>query len=339
MGHGGKNSKFVYYAESYLSLCVPHFIQAQRLSLLKGRVSRRKDYAEIMERVGYYCKLVPGSFAESSCQARAGCSPAPDREKMIYLRDQKIKSPKVYVLDSFRYARFFPMSLKWCLCAGDVTHVPSIPSIVKSRPISGDNSNSVLMKLDKVRHFTFVRDKKDWKEKLDMVIFRGAIGQMEGNCYKKNRYDFLARYFNHPMCNLGEVPENGICVNNEWCKPKISIMEHLDYKFIMALEGNDVASNLKWIMSSHSIAVMPRPRYETWFMEGRLIPDYHYIEIRPDYSDLEDKLKWYIGHPEKAMEIIRHANEYVKQFRNSRRERIVSLLVLDKYFRCTGQQP
>src|SRR3712207_8514316 len=41
---------------------------------------------------------------------------------------------------------------------------------------------------------------------------------------------------------------------------------------------------------------MPRPRYETWFMEGRLRADYHYIEIADDYSDLEAKLKYYIDH-------------------------------------------
>ena len=62
----------------------------------------------------------------------------------------------------------------------------------------------------------------------------------------------------------------------------------------MALEGIDVASNLKWVMSSNSIAVMPRPTCETWFMEGTLIPDYHYIEIKPDFSDLEERLNQYI---------------------------------------------
>lgn len=78
-----------------------------------------------------------------------------------------------------------------------------------------------------------------------------------------------------------------------------TIREHLDYKFIMAIEGNDVASNLKWVMSSNSLAVMPRPTCETWFMEGTLIPDYHYIEVKDDFSDLEEKLNYYIAHPEK----------------------------------------
>ena len=80
---------------------------------------------------------------------------------------------------------------------------------------------------------------------------------------------------------------------------------------------------------------MPRPKYETWFMEGRLIPNYHYIQIKDDYSDLEERLTYYINHPDEAAAIIEHAHEWVDQFRDSGRETIISLLVLDKYFRCT----
>ncbi|MDD2650996.1 MAG: glycosyl transferase family 90, partial [Candidatus Cloacimonetes bacterium] len=93
----------------------------------------------------------------------------------------------------------------------------------------------------------------------------------------------------------------------------------------------------KWIMSSNSVAVMPEPTYETWFMEGRLIPNYHYIKIERDFSDLEDRLKYYIQNPDKAEEIIRNANEYVKQMLDEKREHLISLLVLDRYFRLSGQ--
>ena len=53
----------------------------------------------------------------------------------------------------------------------------------------------------------------------------------------------------------------------------------------MCVEGVDVATNLKWVMSSNSIAVMPKPEIESWFMEKTLIPDFHYIEIKKDYSE------------------------------------------------------
>ena len=67
-------------------------------------------------------------------------------------------------------------------------------------------------------------------------------------------------------------------------------------------------------------------------MEGTLRPNYHYIEIRPDFADLEERLNYYISHPEEAENIVQHAHEYVAQFRNARREQLISLLVLKKYF-------
>lgn len=211
---------------------------------------------------------------------------------------------------------------------GDITHVPDFPTIVKSRPIGDHNANSVILNLDKVRHFIFVNDKKPFAGKKDMLIGRGAVTQ-------PHRKRFQELYFNHPLCNIGQVNMDN--EGNKFLVEKMTIDEQLEYKFILSLEGNDVATNLKWVMSSNSLAVMPRPKYETWFMEGTLVPNYHYVLIKDDYSDLEERLTYYIEHPEEAIEIARNANEYVNQFRNKKREDVISLLVLDKYFRETGQ--
>jgi hypothetical protein len=105
----------------------------------------------------------------------------------------------------------------------------------------------------------------------------------------------------------------------------------------MCVEGVDVATNLKWVMSSNSIAVMPKPEIESWFMEKTLIPDFHYIQIKKDYSDLEEKLNYYLNNLNKCLEIIKNANKYVSQFKNKEREDIISLLVLKKYFYYTNQ--
>ena len=67
-------------------------------------------------------------------------------------------------------------------------------------------------------------------------------------------------------------------------------------------------------------------------MEGTLKPDYHYIEVKPDFSDLEEKMDYYTAHPAEAQAIINHAHEYVEQFKDKQREDIISLMVLDKYF-------
>lgn len=233
------------------------------------------------------------------------------------------QTPKSYYFDTWEYARFFDENLPLNFVFGDVIEVPAVPSIVKSRPVSSDNQNSVLLNLDKARHFVWVKDDRKFSEKKNMLIGRGAV-------YQQHRHDFFEKYFAHPLCDLGQV--NKIGGNADWIKPKITIEEHLAYKFILSLEGNDVATNLKWIMSSNSIAVMPKPKYETWFMEGLLEGGKHYIEIAEDYSDLEEKLSFYINNTAESEKIARNAKLWCKQFWDKNLEDYCSLKVLEKYF-------
>ncbi len=312
----GKNPKYRYYLKSY---CRQFFsikwIYRQRLNRLLAEAQKRKDRAYINDRVEYYNRLT---------------QPTKLPEKSPQIGELKLeKKGKVYYFDCFEYLRYFPRHLRWNYLFGDITYTPATPSIVKSRPIHSQLPNSILLNLDKVRHFIFVNDKLSFEEKENRVIFRGKVG--DG---KAKRIDFFNKYFGNPLCDLGDTSRRG---KPQWKTKKITIAQQLKYKFILALEGNDVASNLKWVMSSNSVAVMPRPEFETWFMEGRLIPNYHYIEIKADYSDLEERIAYYTNHPEEAIEITRHAHEYVQQFFDKKREDLISLCVLQKYFQKTEQ--
>src|SRR5262249_7549412 len=119
--------------------------------------------------------------------------------------------------------------------------------------------------------------------------------------------------------------------------PFLSPAEQVTCKYVISVEGNDVATNLKWIMATNSLCLMPASVYETWFMEGRLEPGRHYVELRDDFEDLEEKLVHYENHPDEARAIIANGQDYVRQFLDERRERLISLIVLHKYFVMTGQ--
>ena len=101
------------------------------------------------------------------------------------------------------------------------------------------------------------------------------------------------------------------------------------------MEGNDVATNTKWIMASRSLCVMTTPKFETWLMEGLLQPDVHFVHIEDDYANLDEKLAFYIAHPQAAEKIINNANQWISQFFNRKQELITAVLVLQKYFECT----
>jgi hypothetical protein len=308
-----KNNRPIYYTRAILRELLPDFFcRIQLKSKLKSQT--RFDIPYIQERVNYYNKL-------DNCNHQLKLLPKLSEFKFP-------KNRRVYYFDNYEYTRFFSKNLRAAFLSGDITHIPDFPTMVKSRPIGDQNANSVILNLDKIRHFIFVNDKKQFVNKKDMLVGRGAV-------YQTHRTRFLEMYFNHPLCNVGQV--NNDNEENKYLVEKMTIDEQLEYKFILSLEGNDVATNLKWIMSSNSLAVMPRPKYETWFMEGSLVPNYHFVLIKDDFSDLEERLKYYIENSDEAIEIVKHANEYVSQFHNKKREDIISLLVLDKYFMKTGQ--
>ncbi len=308
-----KNIKLFYYLGGYLRLIFPLLKNRNNyINRLLKKFNNEKDYIKM--RVNYYNKI--------------NYKISPDRD-WIPTSSMKIQNQgTVYFFDLKEYVRFYPSKFLVSFHFGDITKIPKSPSFVKTRPIKGDNENSVLFKLNKVRHFTYTNDRVKFSDKLNILIGRNAVQQ-------KQRIDFFKKYFDHPLCNLGQI--NSGTTHDIWLKNKISINEQLKYKFILCIEGYDVATNLKWVMSSNSIAVMPKPKFESWLMEGKLIPNFHYILIKDDFSDLEERLKYYIKNDSKAYEIIKNANKYIKQFQNKKREDLISLLILEKYFHYSGQ--
>ncbi len=324
----GKPIKFLNFLEKFLGLAIPDIYYRSRREKKLTKARFRPDYDYMLQRVSYYIRIrnswkISGrdNLTRSRSWIHYTGAVGNYRRKMFHT---------AYYFDQHDVTRWFPPHLRWNFCPGDVYFTPEVPTVVKSRLLAADNQNSVVLKLDKLRHFMYVHDTKPFREKKDCAIFRGKIRQ------SRLRTLFLQKFFEHPMCDCGVVGKNEGCPD-EWMTEKKTIREHLDYKFIIALEGNDVASNLKWVMSSNSLAVMTRPTCETWFMEGTLIPNYHYVEVKEDFSDFEEKLRYYINHPEKAEEIIRHAHEYVDQFRNDEREELLQLMVMERYFELSGQ--
>lgn len=324
----GKPSKALFFLKGFLKQCVPGWYYRNIGEKLIQSLNNRKDKAYILERVAYYNKVEKEQLLSDNIRHEHHGSYYIFQDQICHFGPSTFH--KAYYLDLQDVARYFNQSLRICYIPGDVYFTPEFPSIVKSRLLKPDNYNSVVLKLDKLRHFMFVNDRKPFTEKLNKAIFRGKIR------LSRQREQFLNMYFGSKFCDCGIVDKNSN--HPEWITPKKTIREHLDYKFIIALEGNDVASNLKWVMSSNSIAVMPRPTCETWFMEGKLTPNYHYIEIKDDLSDLEECLQYYIEHPDESQQIINHAHEYVQQFWDDERENLIQMLVLDKYLKTTKQK-
>lgn len=266
----------------------------------------------ILDRVNYYNRLERGSH------------PQP-----LVPISRVDRSRSRYFFDIDEYLRFFARSLRIDYVFGDVTKVPDRPSVVKSRPIEGPNANSVLFNLDKFRHFRSYHDPYGWDDKLPLAVWRGALNN-------PLRRALVERHGHSHFADVGHVGEvrDGLAP-----KPFLRPAEQLKCRYVISIEGNDVATNLKWVMASGSVCLMPRSRFETWFMEGRLEEGRHFVGLRDDFADLEEKIDMLENDPALARAIVEAANAHVAQFRDSRIERLVSILVLQKYFEATDQLP
>jgi len=308
-----KGKRVSFYARGALLDAAPYFLFETRLRRLKPQLEEiLSGESGLSERVAYYNHMPPGDVPpEARPISRIS------RRKSYYFYDLKIP------------AKHFGRSRRVNYKFGDVTSVPPSPALVKSRPIGDDNANSVLFKLDRLRHFdvNVLADTERFRDKKPAAVWRGSLNN-------EKRKALVARYGNHPSCDIGHVSRDSGAAGT---KPFLTIKEQMAYRYIVSIEGYDVATNLKWIMSSQSLCFMPRPKYETWYMEGSLQPGVHYVGVRDDFEDLGDKIAYYNDNVSEAEQIVANANAHFRRFLDSESEELCQLAVLYKYFRLTGQ--
>jgi len=94
----------------------------------------------------------------------------------------------------------------------------------------------------------------------------------------------------------------------------MSLEAQLQYKYILVLQGNDVASNVKWALRSSSVVVMPTPTVESFVGEGRLKPWVHYLPLAaPEQADR--LLAWARTNEHECQRIVLRANAFMRQLR------------------------
>ncbi len=340
-----KESRFIYNLKGIARAVVPRIFTQKKLetTIQKLLSIYEKDMQTISHRVCYYNKLstpfhIPTQQSDIPQQSTytGELPPYPSRLAHLTLLVPNIdilqhnthKAGSVYYYDSYEWTRYFPDSFRWAYMFYDVNQLLSFPAICKSRPIIHSNVNSVLLQLEKYRHFHFIHDPIKFEDKKDILLFRGAV-------YQEHRIRFFEQHFTNPNCDIGHVGKKDSYPH--WAKDKMPISSHLPYKFLLSLEGYDVASNLKWVLSSNSLCVMPEPEIETWFMEQKLQAGVHFASIKRDYSDLDSVLEYYKTHTKEAKEIIQNAHNFCKQFYDKQFEGLLNLLVLRKYFYLSQQ--
>jgi len=220
------------------------------------------------------------------------------------------------------------------------------PIVFKARKIIKSVNGShrpIIWPLRMDRHFhgplnelqTLVRDGNDtkWEDKKNVLHWRGT-----GNTNAKGTRAMFAKKFGD-VKEMDNMTIGLYTINSEsksqfnltrctYCvKPKQDMKTMLQYKYLLSIEGNDVATDLKWKLASSSVVFMPEPVIETYAMESKLIPYVHYIPVKEDGSDLLKQLQWAQDNDEKCRWISEQATKYMDKLYYSDQAKIDYLLI------------
>lgn len=225
--------------------------------------------------------------------------------------------------DDFRaYRQYFSPASKIHYCGEPGTLPGDCPTILQSRSIHVVNDKAILFKFGAKEFYPRIRDARRFRDKTSL-----AATAAEGH-QRTAQHDGIVR---------GNVRSDQDAAWHRPQKPMDSRKQLLEFKYILFDQSVSSTGNPKWIMSSQSLCMMPQPACETWFMEGCLRPHYHFVPLKRDLSDLEEKIVYYEDHPSEAEEIIENANIYAARFDDAASERLIACLVLVKYLFFSSQ--
>jgi hypothetical protein len=153
-----------------------------------------------------------------------------------------------------------------------------------------DRFQPIIWKLATHRHYEKIYEvyqtDTPWEKKRDCAIFRGQLtGSRDGydktlsdeeNCLRLKRCRLVYIHANSTLIDAsltstrGRLPDvlNGVPLMTR----KIDISDMMACKGIIMIEGNDVASGLKWALLSQSVVLMSPPKHTSWAMEELLKP-------------------------------------------------------------------
>ena len=207
-----------------------------------------------------------------------------------------------------------------CLCiSADGIDNQGLPAIAKVRRID-EPLGSILGPLEFARHWGLTSAAKSnnlpWESKRADCIWRGAPTGAQ-TLGENARINFCDRWM---MQHDVGITCTWDLWDSKYLRPTLTVPQMLQYKYVISIPGKDKDSGLNWKLASNSVVLMAKPQLESWLMEGMLQPRVHYIQLKDDYSDLDDVLTWCRANDDACQEIVRNANQFMTQFENMETE-------------------
>lgn len=151
-----------------------------------------------------------------------------------------------------------------------------------------------------------------FQEKKDECVWRGTI-----SC--GNPFNFGKKYTNQTINQreyFSQLFHNNKFQHVNFSNVCMSSINMMKYKYILDIDGHTNSwDGLFWKLYSGSVVLKTKSIWKQWFYND--LKEYvHYIPIEPDFSDLNDKIKWCMENQEQCIQIASNAQTFVKEHLN-----------------------
>ena len=253
-------------------------------------------------------------------------------EYFIYNYNEYKDNNEHYFPDLNKHIKLNNLLDKQYLCIfGDVHNILDKPAITKSCPININNDNNIIFKLSIDRHFGMLKKNNfniiPWEDKINKAVWRGVD---TGN---NDRFKLISKDYKIHNVGFTDFVQNYKNKKKEYnylLKEKLTYNDQLKYKYLISIEGNDVATGLKWMLYSNSIVLMKKPTKETWIMENKLIPFQHYILLNDNLDNLDEMIKWCMLNDNECKKISNNATKYIELFLDENNENKIINEILNR---------
>jgi hypothetical protein len=147
-----------------------------------------------------------------------------------------------------------------------------------------------------------------WADRKPLAIWRGGTSGVERPTV---RFRVVEALRDCPHADAlfvrGGWPLNDASVPDDFYGSRISFEEHLQYKYMLVLDGNGAASSAQWVFGTGCVPLfVSHPDTHFWLKEF-LVPMVTYIPIAYDLSNLHSTLHWLVDNDEAAQAIAENA--------------------------------
>jgi len=151
-----------------------------------------------------------------------------------------------------------------------------------------------------------------WNDRKSIVFWRGGTSGFDRpQSLRMKVTEFL---INNRLTNVritrGGYPINEINIPEEHFGERCDLQTHFQYKYILIIDGNLIASNHQWVFGSGSVPIMITHPQNNWWFKKFLKPMENYVPINYDLSNLEEKIEWLIQNDGEAQKIATNALEF-----------------------------